>query len=60
MCHDFTELRLGRTPYEMLNENPSLQQQLKILSFQDFSPKFEIFRRFSLEPKVNWVRLLVF
>ncbi|MGH1400758.1 MAG: LysR family transcriptional regulator [Acinetobacter tandoii] len=31
----------GVLPYEMLNENPALQQQLKILNFQDFSPKFE-------------------
>ncbi|MHA3892826.1 HTH-type transcriptional regulator AceR [Acinetobacter sp. GXMZU3951] len=33
----------GVLPLEMLNENPSLKEQLKILNFQDFSPKFEYY-----------------
>lgn len=33
----------GVLPLEMFNENPRLKQQLKILSFQDFTPKFEYF-----------------
>ena len=33
----------GILPLEMLNQNPHLQQQLKILDFLDFSPKFEYF-----------------
>ena len=33
----------GVLPLEMFNENPKLKQQLKILSFQDFTPKFEYF-----------------
>jgi len=27
----------------MLNENPNLKQQLQVLDFLDFSPKFEYF-----------------
>ncbi|WP_353142807.1 LysR family transcriptional regulator [Acinetobacter pragensis] len=33
----------GVLPVEMLNENPLLKQQLKILNFTDFTPKFEYF-----------------
>ncbi len=33
----------GVLPLEMFNENPTLKDQLKILSFQDFTPKFEYF-----------------
>lgn len=33
----------GVLPVEMLNENPLLKQQLKILNFADFTPKFEYF-----------------
>ncbi|MGE8542504.1 LysR family transcriptional regulator [Acinetobacter sp. ANC 3813] len=33
----------GVLPEEMLFENPYLQQQLKILDFTDFTPKFEYF-----------------
>ncbi|OTG81952.1 LysR family transcriptional regulator [Acinetobacter sp. ANC 5054] len=33
----------GVLPREMFNENPKLKKQLKILSFQDFTPKFEYF-----------------
>ena len=33
----------GVLPEAMLNENPLLKQQLKILNFADFSPKFEYF-----------------
>ena len=33
----------GVLPLEMLNENPLLQQQLKILNFSDFTPKFEYY-----------------
>lgn len=33
----------GVLPLEMLNENPALQEQLKILNFSDFTPKFEYF-----------------
>ena len=33
----------GVLPLEMLNENPTLQEQLKILNFCDFSPKFEYY-----------------
>lgn len=33
----------GILPLEMLNQNPHIQQQLKILNFLDFTPKFEYF-----------------
>lgn len=33
----------GVLPEAMLNENPLLKQQLKILNFADFTPKFEYF-----------------
>ena len=33
----------GVLPSQMFNENPQLIQQLKILSFLDFTPKFEYF-----------------
>ncbi|MCL5271737.1 MAG: LysR family transcriptional regulator [Gammaproteobacteria bacterium] len=33
----------GVLPLEMLNQNPDIQRQLKILNFLDFSPKFEYF-----------------
>ena len=33
----------GILPLEMLNQNPYIQQQLKILNFLDFTPKFEYF-----------------
>ena len=33
----------GVLPLEMLNQNPHIKQQLKILNFLDFSPKFEYF-----------------
>lgn len=33
----------GVLPLEMFNENPSLKQQLKILNFCDFTPKFEYY-----------------
>lgn len=33
----------GILPLDMLNQNPHLHQQLKILDFLDFSPKFEYF-----------------
>ncbi len=33
----------GVLPSQMFNENPQLTQQLKILSFLDFTPKFEYF-----------------
>ena len=33
----------GDLPSQMFNENPQLIQQLKILSFLDFTPKFEYF-----------------
>ncbi|MEN3980014.1 LysR family transcriptional regulator [Acinetobacter sp. CWB-B33] len=33
----------GVLPEAMLNENPLLKQQLKILNFTDFTPKFEYF-----------------
>lgn len=33
----------GVLPLEMLNQNPHIQQQLKILNFLDFTPKFEYF-----------------
>lgn len=33
----------GVLPAEMLNENPLLEQQLQILNFSDFTPKFEYF-----------------
>ncbi|MEZ2902011.1 LysR family transcriptional regulator [Acinetobacter terrestris] len=33
----------GVLPLEMLNQNPHIRQQLKILKFLDFSPKFEYF-----------------
>ena len=33
----------GVLPLEMLNQNPHITQQLKILNFLDFSPKFEYF-----------------
>ena len=33
----------GVLPLEMINENPLLQQQLKVLNFSDFTPKFEYF-----------------
>ena len=37
------ELGWGVLPLEMLNENPKLKQQLKILDLLDFTPKFEYF-----------------
>lgn len=37
------ELGWGVLPLEMLNENPRLKQQLKILDLLDFTPKFEYF-----------------
>ena len=37
----------GVLPLQMLNENPNLKQQLQVLDFLDFSPKFEYF---GLEP----------
>lgn len=33
----------GILPLDMLNQNPHIHQQLKILDFLDFSPKFEYF-----------------
>ncbi|MNV54528.1 hypothetical protein D3C71_1467250 [compost metagenome] len=33
----------GVLPLEMLNENPQLKTQLKILDLLDFTPKFEYF-----------------
>lgn len=33
----------GILPLDMLNQNPHMHQQLKILDFLDFSPKFEYF-----------------
>lgn len=33
----------GVLPIEMLDENPLLKQQLQILNFSDFTPKFEYF-----------------
>jgi len=33
----------GVLPLEMLNQNPHIKQQLKILNLLDFSPKFEYF-----------------
>ena len=33
----------GVLPLEMFNENPELQQHLKVLNFLDFTPKFEYF-----------------
>jgi len=33
----------GVLPLEMLNQNPDIKRQLKILNFLDFSPKFEYF-----------------
>ena len=33
----------GVLPLERLNQNPHIKQQLKILNFLDFSPKFEYF-----------------
>lgn len=33
----------GVLPLEMLDENPFLKQQLQILNFSDFTPKFEYF-----------------
>lgn len=33
----------GVLPLQMLNENPNLKQQLQVLDFLDFSPKFEYF-----------------
>lgn len=33
----------GVLPIEMLDENPLLKQQLRILNFSDFTPKFEYF-----------------
>ncbi|MGE8560824.1 MAG: LysR family transcriptional regulator [Acinetobacter sp.] len=37
------DLGWGVLPLEMLNQNPHIKQQLKILNFLDFSPKFEYF-----------------
>ncbi len=33
----------GVLPLEMLNQNPHIKQQLKILNLLDFSPKFEYY-----------------